>query len=359
LAEPASEVSSSQIRASGDPAIALFAIDQGRRPLRPARPTSLPCRVKPRLVGVRNLTRPSLLGKAEGGHEVTSPIKCGECNKEISPLAMQCPRCGTQQFPNVNLALVPEEQQALQNRYDEARKAARSVGLEELAEQFEAYVGGSFAVMCVKFDELERLASNDSELKATFYNLADTRVPRAQPPAGTDWNRIREVVDTAVYGDEVKEHIRFAALSTSAKGLTAYGPCTLVCATTHIKKRASAFEKNSCQFFLDLRKIDIDRTIEIPKGYRSTWPDRPKLALAKLGKRLLGDMTPDQFSSVLLTAGSTTADDDFIEVHIFGAMSVETFQQVTIDETAAANHYAPPALNDLRKKLFNFGLLKD
>ena len=138
--------------------------------------------------------------------------------------------------------MAPEEQRVLQNRYDEARKAAAAAGLGELAEQFERYVCGSLAVMCVKFEELERLASSDSEVKATFYGLADTRTPRARPPAGTDWNRIREVVDTAMFGDEVKRHIRYAALSGTAAGLSAYGPCTLVCATAHIEKRASVFE---------------------------------------------------------------------------------------------------------------------
>jgi hypothetical protein len=255
--------------------------------------------------------------------------------------------------------VTPEEQQMLQKRYDNARIAAASAGLKELAEQFEAHVGGSFAVMCVKFPELDRLASSDSELKATFYELADTRVPRAQPPEGTDWNRIREVVDTAIFGDDGKRHIRFAALSTSRTGLTAYGPCTLICATNHIQKRASAFEKNTCQFFIDLQKVSIGRTIEIPEGYRSTWADRTKLAVAKLAERLRADTSPDQFSGILLQAGPTTADDDFLEVHICGAMSAETFEQVILDEPAAEKHYAPPALKDLKKNLVNFGLLKD
>ena len=288
-----------------------------------------------------------------------APINCGECSIELSPLAMTCGVCGTQQFPNVNVAQTPEERCALYDRYDRARATAVAAGLADMAEQFEAYVDGSLAVMCVKLGELERLASSDSELKSTFYGIADTRVPRAQPPAGTDWNRIREVIDTAVFGDEAKRHIRFAALSTSAEGLTAYGPCTLVCATAHVRKRASTFEKNSCQFFVDRRKIGIGQTVEVPEGYRSTWSDRGKLAVAKLGERLRPGMTAAHFDALLLTAGATTAEDDFVEVHIFGSMSAATFEQVMIDETAAARHYAPPALRDLKRTLSNLGLLKD
>lgn len=290
---------------------------------------------------------------------MTSMIQCGTCAKELSRFAPHCAVCGTQQFPNVNLAMAPEEQRVLQNRYDEARKAAAAAGLEELAEQFEAYVGRSLAVMCVKFEELERLASSDSEVKATFYGLADTRVPRAHPPAGTDWSRIRELVDTAMFGDEVKRDIRFAALSGTAAGLSAYGPCTLVCATAHIEKRASVFEKNSCQFFIDRGMIEVSRTVNVPQGYRSTWADRAKLAIAKLADGLRPAMSSDQFNEILLTAGETTADDDFVEVHICGPMSAETFQQVIIHDEAAAKRYAPPALKDLKKNLYSLGLLND
>jgi len=272
---------------------------------------------------------------------------------------MDCGICGRQQFPNVNLALAPEEQEALKRRYDDARALAAANGLDELAQQFERHVEGSLAVMCVKFEELERLASSDSELKSTFYGLADTRVPRSRPPAGTDWNRIREVVDTAMFGDHAKRHIRFAALSTSAAGLTAYGPCTLVCSTELIQKRASVFEKNSCQFFVDLGKVEIGSTVRVPEGYRGTWAVRAKLALAKLVRRLRSGMTSDQFSRILLTAGATTADDDFVEVHICGSMSAHTFEQVMIDDAAAERHYAPPALKDLKKQLLDLGLLKD
>ena len=288
-----------------------------------------------------------------------SPIECGECGRDISPFAMNCGICGRQQFPNVNLAREAEEQEALQRRYDDARALAAANGLDDLAQQFERHVENSLAVMCVKFEELERLALHDSELKSTFYGLADTRVPRARPPAGTDWNRIREVADTAIFGDHAKGHIRFAALSTSAAGLTAYGPCTLVCSTELIQKRASVFEKNSCQFFVDLGKLEIGSTVKVPKGYRGTWAARAKLALAKLANRLRAEMTSHQFSGMLLTAGVTTADDDFVEVHICGPMSARTFERVVIDDAAAERHYAPPALKDLKKQLFDLGLLKD
>jgi hypothetical protein len=290
---------------------------------------------------------------------LTSMTKCGEPQDphEISPYALQCPVCGKQQSPNVNLAELPEERAELQRRYEVARKDVVSRGIDKVADRFEQLVGKTVAVICVKFPELERLLSHESELKSTYYALADTRVPRAAPPPDVDWNAFREVVDNALFRDHVKQYIHFAVLSTSAAGPTAYGPCTLVCATKYIEKRASAFEKNSCQFFLERNGVPLPQNM--PKGYRSTWADRGKLALAKLHAKLVAGMTDDEFAAVLLRAGATTADDDFVEVHICGPISAGTLEEVKIDDKAATATYAPPFLAALRRNLSDLELLKD
>lgn len=284
-------------------------------------------------------------------------IKCGVCEEDLSPFATLCCVCDTHYYPNVNLAALPEERAELQKRYDDTRKEIAARGLNKIADQFEQSVNNSFAVICVKFPELERLASSESELKSTYYTLADTRVPRAAPPAGVDWNAFREVVDAGLFREHAKRDMHFAALATSTVGPTAYGPCTLICATKNIEKRASTFEKNSCQFFIEWG--GVPEPDKIPKGYRSTWADRAKLALAKLGKQLVADMTSEQIASLLLHAGATTDEDDFVEVHICGAMSAKTFEEVKIDEESAKKRYAPVFLKDLLKNLSNLGLLKD
>ena len=288
---------------------------------------------------------------------MTSLIKCGVCDNDLSPFATLCRVCDTRYYPNVNLAALPEERAELQKRYDDIRKDIAARGLERIADRFEQSVNNSFAVICVKFPELERLASSESELKSTYYTLADTRVPRAAPPAGIDWNAFREVVDAGLFREDAKREMHFAALATSAVGPTAYGPCTLICATRYIEKRASTFEKNSCQFFIE--RDGVPEPDKIPKGYRSTWADRGKLALAKLGKQLVAGMTTEQFAPLLLHAGATTDEDDFVEVHICGAMSAMTFEEVKIDQEAAKKRYAQVFLNDLLKNLSNLGLLKD
>jgi len=288
---------------------------------------------------------------------VQDPTLCGHCHNEISIYLTQCPHCGTPgRFPNVNAANLPEERNALQSRYDTALETSRTAEAESVILQFEKAVARSRAVMCVKVPEVERLASSDSELRATFYGMADARVPRSRPPAGTDWNRIREVVDTALFTDAVKRHVRFAALSLTSQGITAYGPCTLVCATSMIAHRASAFEKNSCQFFIGRGGIELGMTVEIPHGVRSNWDERSKLAVAKLVSRFAASTTEGEFADILVTRGTTTDTDEFIEVHIYGPMTVRTLETVRIEESAGT----PRAiLLDLRDNLAQIGVLVD
>lgn len=275
---------------------------------------------------------------------------CDRCKLEISPNVLQCPHCGWPGlYPNVVQAEL--ERTELQHRHQLALGAC-AADLDSVAQRFENAVNGSHAVMCVKASEAHRIVFGDNELKATYYATADTRFPRATPPEGTDWNAIRELVDSALFTDAVKPHIRFAALALTFDGLTAYGPCTLVCETSMIEHRASAFEKNSCQFFIDRRGISFATgKVEVPSGYRSTWQDRGKLSVAKLADRLEKEMDDEDFAELLMTSGTTTADDKYVEVHICGPVSLRTLKGVAIDDHALAAIGQRGILADLRDRL--------
>jgi hypothetical protein len=58
----------------------------------------------------------------------------------------------------------------------------------------------------------------------------------------------------------------------------------------------------------------------VPKGFRATWGRRDLLAVAKLELVLEPDTPPASFPSVLLRVGSSSQDDDFVEVHIYGSL---------------------------------------
>ena len=96
-----------------------------------------------------------------------------------------------------------------------------------------------------------------------------------------------------------------------------------------IADRTSVFEENSA-LFVERHNIKISRKPNLPKGYRATWPDRAKLGVAKLYGRIDSTTTPDKYSRILLRAGAASESDDFIEVHIFGPMTVLTMEQVIV-----------------------------
>ncbi len=68
---------------------------------------------------------------------------------------------------------------------------------------------------------------------------------------------------------------------------------------------------------------------------RSTWHERQTLCAAKVAEKLDKSVPVGSFPSMLLTAGFSQGDDDFVEVHVFGTITAETFQSVSVD---AASH---------------------
>jgi hypothetical protein len=56
-----------------------------------------------------------------------------------------------------------------------------------------------------------------------------------------------------------------------------------------------------------------------------------KLAVAKLADKLTAMTHDNDFAAILLNPGTTTADGDFIEVHVFGTMTLRTFERIVIE----------------------------
>lgn len=168
------------------------------------------------------------------------------------------------------------------------------------------------------------------ELYATYYQLQTLRVPRGLPEASGEpiWDKIRAVADETLFGKQ-KQEIRFAALSLDGSGLANYGDCTLVLREEMIAHRASAIEENSL-IFMDRHDIKVWRAAELPKGYRSTWRERDRLCVAKLCSKLAANTTSRDFPGILLRQGATSLEDEFIEVHVFGPVTIRTVWKVVL-----------------------------
>ena len=238
----------------------------------------------------------------------------------------RCPHCCRPcLFPNVNAARRTEEQEALQQRYDLAYDAAKTGGNASKLHEYEAAIAGSEAVISRSFSELLRLSYSEDEVFATFYQRVDAGLRLA---GGDNWDRKRSIADNILFGDQNKRQVRFGSLTLDGHGLPHYGECSLLLREEMISHRATVFEENSVMFIHN-HKVSGTNEFHIPPGYRAGWLDRGKLAAAKIqGKSAALD--PGKFPTVLSRPGKDEKRDVFIEVHIWGSLTIRSFQQVNI-----------------------------
>lgn len=253
-------------------------------------------------------------------------VTCSSCGNEIPQPSPCCPHCGRPGlFWNVVAAEEPDEEAALDRRYRVAKREAIKRGAESALQGFENALAGSKAVIARSQSEVLRLATSTRQLYGTYYQLIEAGL---RLPDGDEWDVLRELADTALF-PHYKQEMRFGALSFDGVGLPNYGPCSIVLRDKMISHRTSVFEENSA-LFMERRKIKISRAPKLPKGHRATWGERARLCVAKLHGKIDSTTGVDKYSGILLTAGATSEDYDFVEVHIFGPMTVLTIERVIV-----------------------------
>lgn len=256
-------------------------------------------------------------------------ISCPFCTNEIPQPAPCCPHCGQRaNFWNVIDADQADERAALQVRYEAAKADAVSRGVDVTVQDFETVVAGSKAVLARSVEELQRLATSHRQLYATYYQLIEAGL---KLPDDDEWNVARELTDTVLFPN-YKEQIRFAALSLDGVGLSTFGVCSIELRDEMIAHRTSVFDENSV-LFMERHGVKVSRKPGVPKGYRAIWEEREKLCAAKLAARIDSTTAPNQYSSLLLTQGASPEAHEFVEVHIFGPMTVLTMKRVRITVT--------------------------
>ena len=252
--------------------------------------------------------------------------KCKYCHNTVPLSADRCPHCARPGlFPNVRAAQHGVEETTLETRYNHAIERAKLRGCRSMALGFQKAIEKSQAVINRPLAEVQRLAMNDEELYATYYQLTDSGVKAANSDI---WDKRRRVADEALFPG-YKEAIRFGALSIDGMGLWHYGECNLVLRNDMIAHRASVFEENSVMFMKhhDIRVYEVDK---LPPGYKPTWEKRDRLCAAKLADKISDATLAEDFPSILLKNGSSPEKDDFVEVHIWGPLSRRTLSRVTI-----------------------------
>jgi len=277
-------------------------------------------------------------------------VDCQYCPYDFPLTAERCPHCARPGlFPNVRMAEEPEEYQALASRHEEAKREANERGAASRLHDFEFAFASSHAVMNRSANELQRLTSSQEELYATYYGLRDAGV---RLPAGSKWDSLRVPTDDALFPG-YKEQIRFGALSLNERGLSTYGECTLVIRDDMIAHRASVFEENSV-LWMEHHNIKMAEAHNLPRGFRATWEERAKLAVAKIGGRIESDTASGSFPNLLLRQGATSTEDEFIEVHIWGPLTVRSLKLVGLPRKRRRSSAAVMAA--CRERLDKFGV---
>src|SRR5262245_17913279 len=92
---------------------------------------------------------------------------CSYCTYDIPRAEDRCPHCARpSRFPNVLDA--KDERQALDLRHRDAICNAKARGCDDRLRDFEAAAAGSHAVIARPIDAVERLATSDKQVYATY-----------------------------------------------------------------------------------------------------------------------------------------------------------------------------------------------
>ena len=200
---------------------------------------------------------------------------CPECDLPIKVEATSCPHCGRpSRFPNINF-VTTEEQEALEQRYQHSLQTSPSP--EEL-KTYQNKVTEAECVIARSFDELKRLLASDNLIYETFYMRVKAGRQKYQHQS---WDRLRAITDNIIFGETLKENIRFGSLTLDGNGLPHYGECYWILHTDLISHRTSLFEENTVTF-CQTHNTQGSNDFNLPKGYRAKWEEAGKLAVAKL-----------------------------------------------------------------------------
>ena len=241
---------------------------------------------------------------------------CPHCGEVVEYWQVNC-RCGEfVGFPNYRAATA--EYDELEKRARAAHDDATTRGLATLLVKLEALATSSQPVIAMGF------AACDDILRSGKYRNYDQRVESGErDPAKAPDHADRQMVGARLF-PQYGKHIHYAALSPDGRGLTRYGTVAVRWKVTdfYLGRRVSLLEENSFTFY-DHHGLGA-RGAVIPPGYRATWEERGKLVIAKLAARLTAATSEGSLAGLLLQAGGTRIDHDYVEIAIFADTGLDT-----------------------------------
>jgi hypothetical protein len=225
-------------------------------------------------------------------------------------------------YPNVDAAGAPRERDALDKSFDKATRDCESRGCDAQIRAFECDVrDNSKAVISKTRNEVVTLASSENQMVATYFGQIRGGV---RLPDGNDWDVLRRIAGAALFCG-YEDHIQFGLLSLDERGSSYYGDMHLVLRTELISDRASTFVENSAAY---VKPFPVGAMTQLPPGMRADWAARGKLAAAKIYRQIDQHTNPSDHACLLMRPGAAGSGDDFVEVHIYGTLSIKTVGKV-------------------------------
>jgi hypothetical protein len=230
--------------------------------------------------------------------------------------------------PNVEAAALPAEIAALHERYAQVKQFCAQVW--DIIVDFQKHVEEMARITInLAFDTVHRLVMQ-GQLYKNYYELHHEGVK--------EYVSRRVITDARLFG-EYSNQIRYGALCSLPTGLHNYGEFCIVLDGNELREYTSVFEENPFVFF-DKNPSILMETFSFLYGYRATWENRSKLAVAKLGERITADTQPSDFPSLLTRCTDDKMKDDFIEVHIC--------KRITCDDIVEVRSPKNPTLGNVK-----------
>jgi hypothetical protein len=249
-------------------------------------------------------------------------MNCTNCGTECTLDGQNCLVCGAFiGFPNVRLAESPEEQEALAIRVNDAKVSARARTCEPVLESFGIAMTKSKVVIARSLNVLSNLVNSENVLYVNFHQAVASG---ARIPESNQWDTGRVAAESTVSPFFFKE-LNFGALTLNGKGLSSYGPYSIVLKDKAIELRTTVFEENP---FIFCKRHKISAGQPAPLGFRATWAQRDLLAKAKLHSKLSSSTKEADFSSVIMTEDIDPERTDFLEAHIYGVIHRNAIERV-------------------------------
>ncbi|WP_165735417.1 hypothetical protein [Pseudoalteromonas sp. C8] len=242
---------------------------------------------------------------------------CDVCRTQLNISGTHCDVCYSDiGFPNIRKA--ESEEVELQERYELAHSSIKVQGNEVESENFESFVDSSFVVMNRSFTDVFNVLQSNRSIVPFHKQVASSMRSYEQNKYDLNRDAYESKVSPGYYED-----IHYGLLAKDEGGSSYYGDVSIKFGEKFIKNRTSFFQDDTYDF-CDKHQLVV--TEDAPKGYRSTWKNRKKLALIKLHPNIKKGMSDSDMAKLLFD----TDTNSYIEAHIYGTISKESFEKVTI-----------------------------